>query len=1032
MGSLENGVPFKKDHNLGRLPSSSSSRILWLHGPRSSLPRFFLSKKLGYQQWICTIVVFSFFLMLFQAFLPGSVVERQDNSSQNVKLISGDLIYLKEIGGLDYGEDLRFQPTMVLAKYHMEAREMNMSSGSRRAVRFGFRKPLLALVFADLVVDSYQLLMATVAAALMEIGYAIEVLSLNDGPAHLAWEHIGAPVTIIQTDDHARIIVDWLNYDGILVNSLEVKASISCLMQEPFKSLPLIWTIHEKTLATRLSQYTSTEKIEVLNDWKKSFNRATVVVFPNYALPVIYSSLDAGNYFVIPGAPMEAWEAATLMTPDEKHLRGELDIRDDDLIIAIVGSQFLYKGLWLEHALVLRALMPLLKEFPSETNSSSPLKIFILTEDSNSNYSLVVEAISRSLRYPVGLVKHLTGDANAYGILRKAEIVIYGSFLEEESFPDILTKAMCLGKLVIAPNLSVIKKYVHDRVNGYLFPKDDIKVLVEIMSEVISRKKLSPLAHNVASNGKETAKNLKVLEAVEGYALLLECILQFPSEVASPKNTTEIPSKNKMEWQRNIFSIVPDVAYRSRSSRSSMFLDTIEEHWNLNRAEKMSAMDEAFIYSIWEEEKDIQMANARRKREEEELKDRSDQPRGTWEEVYRNAKKADRLKNDLHERDNGEIERTGQPLCIYEPYFGEGTWPFLHLSSLYRGVGLAAKGRRPGADDFDASSRLPLLANPYYRDVLGEFGAFFAIAYRVDRLHKNAWIGFQSWRVTARKAALSNIAESTLLNAIQARTNGDALYFWSRMDSDTRNPLKQDFWSFCDVINAGNCRSTFSDVFKRMYGIKHDLNYLPPMPSDGGTWPVMYSWALPTRSFLEFVMFARVFVDALDAQMYAEHHQSGHCHLSLSKDKHCYSRILELLIDVWAYHSARRMVYINPESGVMMEQHGLEKRRGQMWVKWFSFATLKSMDEDLAEEADSDRPRRRRWLWPLTGEVFWQGVYEKERSLRQQQKEKKRQQSRSKLARMRKRTHQKAIGKYVKPPPEEMENENSTLGVARR
>ena len=54
-------------------------------------------------------------------------------------------------------------------------------------------------------------------------------------------------------------------------------------------------------------------------------------------------------------------------------------------------------------------------------------------------------------------------------------------------------------------------------------------------------------------------------------------------------------------------------------------------------------------------------------------------------------------------------------------------------------------------DDIDAPSRLQLLNDPYYRDTLGEYGAFFAIANRFDRIHKNAWIGFQSWRATARK-----------------------------------------------------------------------------------------------------------------------------------------------------------------------------------------------------------------------------------------------------------------------------------------
>ncbi|GFY92476.1 glycosyl transferase family 1 protein [Actinidia rufa] len=171
-----------------------------------------------------------------------------------------------------------------------------------------------------------------------------------------------------------------------------------------------------------------------------------------------------------------------------------------------------------------------------------------------------------------------------------------------------------------------------------------------------------------------------------------------------------------------------------------------------------------------------------------------------------------------------------------------------------------------------------------------------------------------------------------------------------------------------------------------MYGIKHDWTSLPPMPADGDTWSVMHSWVLPTKSFLKFVMFSRIFVDALDAEFYDKHHQSGHCYLSLSKDKHCYSRVLELLINVWAYHSARKMVYVNPETGAMQEHHKLKNRRGQMWVKWFSYSTLKNMDEDLAEEYDSDHPRRR-WLWPSTG-------------------------------------------KFVKPPPE-AEDSNSTDAVAR-
>ena len=58
----------------------------------------------------------------------------------------------------------------------------------------------------------------------------------------------------------------------------------------------------------------------------------------------------------------------------------------------------------------------------------------------------------------------------------------------------------------------------------------------------------------------------------------------------------------------------------------------------------------------------------------------------------------------------------------------------------------------------------------------------------------------------SQQGALSKVAEKSLLEAIESQKHGDALYFWVRMDTDPRNPLNLDFWSFCDAINAGNCR----------------------------------------------------------------------------------------------------------------------------------------------------------------------------------------------------------------------------------
>ncbi|KAF7826114.1 Glycosyl transferase [Senna tora] len=1082
MGSLESVFPVKKGSSLGSRSSRKEGHP-FSQRFRSSFSRL-LFKKLDYIQWICTVAVFLFFIVVFQMFLPTSVVEKSEDSLRAAKMLSGTLLHYKDIEKyvLDIEEGTRFLPK-ISEKFRVESSsEANLFN--RTVQRFGYRKPQLALLSGELLVDSQQLLLVTIASALLDIGYTIQVFSLKNGPVHDAWINLGVSVTVIQTCDKLENIVDWLNYDGIIMNSLEVKGAFSCFLQEPFKAIPLIWIIHENALAYRSRKYATYGKVELLNDWRRAFNRSTVVVFPNYALPMLYSMFDAGNFYVIPGSPAEPLEADAFMASQKDNLRTEMGYGPEDLIIAIVGSQFLYKGSWLGHAIVLQALSPLLADFPlSKDNSSGHLQIVVHTGESTTNYSAALETMAHTLKYPRGTIKHITGELNEDSVLGTADIVIYGSFLEEQSFPEILVKAMCFGKPIIAPDIPAIRKYsfpfigvlaskygfslslsssfvplisshgqlkvfilvlsqacLHDpyidpgisqtlanRVNGYLFPKDNSRVLTQIVLEVILEGKISPLARNIASIGKDTAKNLLVSEAIEGYASLLQNVLRLPSEVALPKAVSEISPNLKEQWQWHLFEAVSNLTYQNRTSRSYTYLDKYEEQWNHSQKGRSSSTvsdHDSALYRIWEEEKNIQMAITRRRREEELLKDRIEQSRGTWEEVYRSAKRADRSKHDLHERDEGELERTGQPLTIYEPYFGEGAWPFLHDRSVYRGIGLSTKGRRPGRDDVDAPSRLPLLNNPYYRDILGEYGAFFAIANRIDRIHKNAWIGFQSWRATARKASLSRKAENALLDAIQSQMYGDALYFWVRMDKDPRNPLQKDFWSFCDAVNAGNCKFAFSEALRRMYGIKDDLDSLPPMPGDGNTWSVMQSWALPTRSFLEFVMFSRMFVDALDAQMYGAHRSSGRCYLSLSKDKHCYSRLLELLVNVWAYHSARKMVYVDPETGVMQEQHNFKNRRGNMWIKWFSYTTLKSMDEDLAELSDS-KATSGHWLWPSTGEVYWHGVYERERNLRHKEKEKRKQKSMEKQIRMRKRHRQQVIGKYVKPLPEEEEGSSS-------
>lgn len=145
MGSLETGVvPLKRD-NLGR-SSSRTERHTFLQRHRSRFSRFLFFKKLDYLLWICTVAVFLFFVVIFQMFLPGSVMDKSEDSLRDMDKISGDLAFLKEMGLLDFGEDITFKPLKLMEKFR-DDKDVNLTTVfNRRLHRFAHRKPQLALV----------------------------------------------------------------------------------------------------------------------------------------------------------------------------------------------------------------------------------------------------------------------------------------------------------------------------------------------------------------------------------------------------------------------------------------------------------------------------------------------------------------------------------------------------------------------------------------------------------------------------------------------------------------------------------------------------------------------------------------------------------------------------------------------------------------------------------------------------------------------------------------------------------------------
>lgn len=58
---------------------------------------------------------------------------------------------------------------------------------------------------------------------------------------------------------------------------------------------------------------------------------------------MMYASFDTGNFYVIPGSPVDVWAAKRYIGSHSRHtLRENYGFREDDLIITVIGSYSFY------------------------------------------------------------------------------------------------------------------------------------------------------------------------------------------------------------------------------------------------------------------------------------------------------------------------------------------------------------------------------------------------------------------------------------------------------------------------------------------------------------------------------------------------------------------------------------------------------------------------------------------------------------------------------------------------------------------
>jgi hypothetical protein len=115
---------------------------------------------------------------------------------------------------------------------------------------------------------------------------------------------------------------------------------------------------------------------------------------------MLYTVLDTGNFFVIPGSPVDVWAAESYSKTHAKHqLRVDHGFSKDDLVVLVVGSSFFYDELSWDYAVAVHTLGPLLAKYARTKDAEGSFKLIFLGGNSTDDNALQVVNFSLVVAY---------------------------------------------------------------------------------------------------------------------------------------------------------------------------------------------------------------------------------------------------------------------------------------------------------------------------------------------------------------------------------------------------------------------------------------------------------------------------------------------------------------------------------------------------------------------------------------------------------------------------------------------------------
>lgn len=109
---------------------------------------------------------------------------------------------------------------------------------------------------------------------------------------------------------------------------------------------------------------------------------------------MMHTALDTGNFFVVPGSPVDVWSAELYFRSHSKdQLRLDNGFKKDEILILVTGSSFFFTELPFDHAAAMHVLGPQLMKLAKMKGMEIAIKFLFLCGNSTDNHDSSVQVL---------------------------------------------------------------------------------------------------------------------------------------------------------------------------------------------------------------------------------------------------------------------------------------------------------------------------------------------------------------------------------------------------------------------------------------------------------------------------------------------------------------------------------------------------------------------------------------------------------------------------------------------------------------